>query len=384
LGLVEPVAGIAQLPGQPLDGRTGPDDDQDVAVLEIEIRPGGELLAGPDDARDEHPVVVAQVELVDGLADDVAAGDDDPPAGEAGSDLPDVDRALDAHAGHEPFDLLGRAHGVEDVAQPEGGERPGDFRGPAGVGQSRDDHPSPDLADDPADGFPVDLRVADLEVDPLETRHVLLLQGLELAGLGSGIDPEGEAQGGDGQDDAQDAEGVGHGVSHAGHLDEGFRGVGHELESLLDGGQAGGVARGPGEDARGGGHGHSSDPAEQESDGPAAKNDEAGQGVEGQPVLAERGEEPGPHLLADAVDEEDEPEVAGEILDDGMDGDPEMPEDQSDEQDAGDAQVGLKDAQAAQDHSQGAGQAQDEQGLNDGIRRESLGDPAHRSGLPVT
>ncbi len=343
---------------------------QGVAEVQGVLGVGHEFDLRPGRAGHHHAVAAGQVELAQGLAQHLLVGDDDAAGDDVAGQAAQVHVALAAHDQDQLLEPGLGPHGQEHVADMQDRVALGHAE-PALVEQAGEAHAQALQGRDAGEGQAVEIAVLDLDVHPGQ------VAGVPAAGLAAGlpgqVDAPQPARQDHGQDGAQDAEGVGHGVADARQPGGLLAQRADVLEGLLGRGQAGRVGHGPRVEAHGRGHLDAAQAADQHGQGRAEEHHGGGQEVEPQARLAQRGEEARPDLHADGVDEEDEPELAQELQDLLVDRDPEVPEGDAGEEHPRDAQVDPEQPDVAHGQAQGRDQADDDDGVRDGVGRDHRG-----------
>jgi hypothetical protein len=237
------------------------------------------------------------------------------------------------------------------------------------VVDARHDEPGPVGERELLEKEAVEVRVRHLEVGAVERRGLAPEAPRQELLLDRRRDPERQLQRDHREDDARDAERVGDRVSERRERcgEGGGGGVPrHFAERLLGRGETRRVRRRSGEDADDGRKLDAEDEVGGGGEGDAREDDRGRQEVQLQAAAAERGDEPGADLQADRGDEEDQAEVSRELQDGRLDRDAEMPEKETDEEDAGRRQADASDLHGTEGEAETGDEGEDEGRRNGG------------------
>ena len=230
--------------------------------------------------------------------------------------------------------------------------------------------------------MPGEVGIADLEIAGDRDQLRLLAGRLGRLHLRAHIDAEDEAYHHHCQDDADDAEGIGHGVAEA--EDHGCRLRGAALpQRLLGGGQARGVGRRPRQQA-GARHGiHAPELDEEDGHAHTQHDDGGGEEIQAHAARLQQGEEARADLEAEGVDEENQAEFPDKFQHPQLDVQAEVPEGQAGEQHTGDPERDSPNLDFAQGGASRDGHRQDEHGAGYGFMGQKLKKPVHLPILPA-
>ena len=238
---------------------------------------------------------------------------------------------------------------------------------------ARDDELAVDELADVLDRRAVEHRVGELDGD-LRGELLLVRKGREPLILLLELHVQGVADEDHREDDAHDAQRVGHGIAQGDGRVVVARGVGI---GLLRGAESRGVRHGAREDAdhrRDGGAGRQVDDVGHRH---AQQHDGRGAADEREPTVLERGEESRSDLQTDRKDEEDESEFLHELPDLAVDRHAEVAHCDADEEDPRDAERDTADPDLAQQDAERDDQCENQDGMCDAAAEEQGMQPLH-------
>ena len=254
---------------------------------------------------------------------------------------------------------------MQDIARFQPGAVMGHPK-PALPHHARHDHAGFRQLPQVADGPSVEIGVAQHHVHRLDRRDLSPPPLLEGIGRRDRIQPEDRPQSQHGQQDAGDAEGVGHRVAEAGQAQD-IGGRADFLQHLLGGAQRRRVGDGAGKQAEHDRQRQAEPQMDRDRHQDAHDHQTDGQQVERQSGAFEGGEEAGTDLDADAVDEQDQPELPDEVEHGGIQRDfrqlGDMANPNSGEQHAGDAKADTAEPQFTQCQTEHGDKAQHQHDL---------------------
>ena len=208
----------------------------------------------------------------------------------------------------------------------------------------------------------------------MQTLHLFF----KLARLPGRIDAKHGPDGQHGQDDADNAKRIGHGVAQPslGHSRFGRAG-GHFAKGLAGGGQGGGIGGRAAVESHSRGQGQAAPEMKRGGNPGPEQDDQGGHGVQAQPPTAQGIDKPRPDLHADGVHKQYQSEFTNEFENVMLQGQAEMAGGQSAEQHAADPEAHAPDAEAAQGQPDSRHKAQHRHGLDRGRIDEKLRKPTH-------
>ena len=359
---------------------------QHVAELQAQAGHRGHLDVGAGDPRDDDPVAVVEVELRHGLAEHVAVGQHHAAEGHGVAGEHQVLVAGVADHALELIEPARRADHREQVSGAEFGRVGGDQDfGLTGVADARNDHAGFKPAGNVVERQAGEVRIGHHERPALERCGLLAVAGVEIGGLGRGIDAEDFLQQQQRADDAGDGRRVGDRIGQGRQRAAVGGEVGKRRQRLGRGPERRRVGGGPREDPE---HRRAVEAGQPPGQGRRERtedHDRGGQHVQLHPLLPQRREETGTELEADGEHEQDEPELLHEIERRVVHRIAEVPGQDAGKQHARGAEADAAELHAAHRHPEHADQRDDPHGMGDRLGAVEFEEPVHfpESAKPV-